>query len=147
MRRISRTLQCAGIALTGILLLSLSSPALAQSCSIGIRIIKAGFVVGVSGGSGTLTCGRGSYPLNVGGVSVGATIGASEAVLVGRAFNVRRPSDVEGTYTAARAGLAVVRGRGAARLANARGVVLELRGREVGLEFSVDLSGMVIALR
>jgi hypothetical protein len=147
MRHTKRALQLAAFATVGTLFATLSSPALAQSCSIGIRIIKAGFVVGVSGGSGTLTCARRSYPLQIGGVSIGATIGASEAVLVGRAHNVRRVSDVAGTYSAARAGFAMVRGRGAARLVNAHGVVLELRGREVGLEFSVDLSGMQIALR
>ncbi len=47
----------------------------------------------------------GRYPLSVGGVSIGATIGASGVQLVGRAYNMRRPSDIIGTYTA-RPGLA-----------------------------------------
>jgi hypothetical protein len=33
------------------------------------------------------------------------------------------------------------------RLRNANGVVLELRGRQVGLQFSLDVSGIVIGLR
>ena len=67
--------------------------------------------------------------------------------LVGRAYNMRRPSDIAGTYTAAGAGVAVIRGPSVVRLRNANGVVLELRGRQVGLEFSLDVSGIVIGMR
>jgi len=119
----------------------------AATCGIEIEVFRAGFIIGVSGGRGTLRCGNQRIPLSIGGVSVGATIGASNAVLVGRALNVRNPADVGGAYSAAGAGVAVLRGPTAVRLVNARGVVLELRGRQVGLEFSLDLSGMVITLR
>ena len=146
MRRIT-ALHSAAIALVAIMFTTLSSPSQAATCSIRLEIVKAGFIFGASGGGGTLNCGGRSYALSVGGVSIGATIGASQARLVGRAYNVRQPSDVEGVYGAAAASVAVVRGRGAVRLSNPKGVVLELRGREVGLEFSLDLSGMAISLR
>ena len=140
MFRIQRALQFAVVALVAIAFTSLSSPALAQSSGIvRLEIVKAGFIVGVSGGTGTL--------IYQGRRSLGATIGASKAVLSGRARNLRRAEDIAGTYGAAGAGVAVLRGRGVARLQNARGVVLELRGREVGVEFSLDLSGMTVALR
>jgi hypothetical protein len=127
--------------------LSLSAALPAQAQSIRIEIVKAGFVVGVSGGSGTLTYQGKRYPLNIGGISLGATIGASKAVLVGSVSNLRRPEDISGTYGATEAGVAVLRGPKTVRLKNAKGVVLTLRGSQVGLEFTLDLSGMQIGLK
>src|SRR5690242_2344158 len=93
-------------------------PAEAKTGSVRIQVYKAGFVVGVSGGSGTLTFGGKTYPLNVGGVSLGATIGASKAELIGRAVNLTRPQDIEGTYTAAEVGMAIAGGGKVAKLKN-----------------------------
>ena len=126
-----------------------ATPVLAQSkaATVRLQIYKAGFVVGVSGGRGSLTTGGKTYPLSIGGVSLGATIGASKADLVGRAYNLRNVADIEGTYTAGEAGVALAGGGKVARLQNSRGVVLELRGKQMGMMFSVDLSGMEVRLR
>ena len=86
-----------------------------------------------------------SYPLSVGGISVG-TLGLSGADFVGRAYHLRRPEDTAGTYTAVGAGLAIAGGAKVARLRNANGVVLELRGRQVGFG-CFDLSGMNVSMR
>ena len=127
----------------------LAAPAWAATGTVSVEIVKAGFIVGVGGGRGTLVFQGRRYPLSVGGLSVGATIGASKASLVGRAYNLRRASDIAGTYTAVGGGVAVGGGGGASgiRLQNARGVVLELRGRNVGLEFNANVSGVEIGLR
>ena len=119
----------------------------AATGSIAIRIVSAGFIFGATGGSGLLTFRGRQYPLSIGGISAGATIGASGADLVGTAYHLLSPADIEGIYSAIGAGLAVAGGRTAARLSNARGVVLSLRGRQVGFMFSLDLSGMSISLR
>jgi hypothetical protein len=140
-----RALQATAIALTAAAFTTLSSPSQAATCSIRLEVVKGGFIFGASGGGGTMTCGRRSYRLNVGGLNVG-TFGASGASVVGRAYNVRRPSDVSGTYVAAGAGVAVIRGAGAARLQNPNGVVLEVRSQKVGLEASLNLSGLVITV-
>ena len=115
--------------------------------SIGIQIYKAGFIVGVSGGSGTLRFGGKDYALKIGGVSLGATIGASKAELIGTVENINSPSDIAGTYTATQAGVAVAGGAKTAQLKNSKGVVLKVKGKQVGLEFSLDLSGMQISLK
>ena len=94
-----------------------------------------------------LTFGGRSYSLGIGGVSVGATIGASTTELIGTASNLRSPRDIEGVYTAAGAGAAIAGGARVINLSNSRGVMLRLRGRKIGLEFSIDLSGMQISLR
>ena len=83
----------------------------ADSGSIRFNVIKAGFVVGGSGGRGTLVFQGRSYPLSIGGVSYGFTFGASATDFVGTVSNIRSPSDVNGVYGAAGAG-AAVGGRG-----------------------------------
>jgi lipid-binding SYLF domain-containing protein len=138
-----------GLIVTGAALATgaLFSPAEAATGSIAIRILSAGFIFGASGGSGVLTFEGHQYPLSIGGISAGATIGASGTDLVGTAFHLHSPADIEGIYSSVGAGLSVAGGRSAAQLTNARGVVLRLRGRQVGFMFSLDLSGMQISLR
>jgi hypothetical protein len=115
--------------------------------TITLTLYKAGFIVGGSGGSGTLTYKGKQYPVEIGGISLGATIGASKAELVGEVYNMKQPSDIEGTYSAVQAGVAVVGGGKVAELKNTKGVVLKVKGKEVGLELALDLSGMGVSLK
>ncbi len=124
-----------------------STAAHADSGSIRISVIKAGWVIGGSGGNGVLDFRGRRYPLSIGGLSYGLTFGASQTNLVGTVTNIRRPSDVAGVYGAAGAGLAVGGGAQAIVLRNEKGAVLTLAGRQVGLIASADLSGLAIALR
>jgi len=126
------------------MLLGLPSLSCAATGSVHIRTASAGFIVGVGGGNGILHFRGRNYPLNVGGISIG-TIGAASADLAGRAYNLRTPADILGTYSAVGSGLAVGGGVKYARLRNQNGVVLELRGRQAGLEASLSLSGMTIS--
>ena len=128
------------------MVLAATLPSQADSGTVRFRVGSAGFIVGVGGGSGTLTFHGKSYPLRIGGVSVGM-IGVSSADLVGRATNLRRPSDIAGNYTAVGAGLAVAGGAATARLQNANGVVLEVKGTKVGFSASIDLSGLQISMQ
>ena len=88
-----------------------------------------------------------AYPLSVGGIDYGLVFGGSKTVLRGRVSNISRASDVAGVYGAAGAGLAVGRGARAIVLANQKGAVLELEGRQVGLMANVDLSGLAITMK
>jgi lipid-binding SYLF domain-containing protein len=121
--------------------------AYADGGSIRFNVIKAGFVVGGSGGSGTLVFHGRSYPLAIGGVSYGFTFGASSTDFTGVVSNIRTPSDVNGVYAAAGAGVAVGPGAGGIVLTNQNGAVLTLAGRQVGLIVAADLNGLVITLR
>jgi hypothetical protein len=134
------------IALGLLAICAFQAPAEARTGSVRIVIYKAGFIVGVSGGRGTLVLAGKQYPLRIGGVSLGATIGASRAELVGNAYNLVSPADIAGTYTAVEASVAVAGGGKVARLRNSRGVVLEVQGRQIGAMFSIDLSGMEIRI-
>jgi len=120
--------------------------AAAPSGTISFTLYKAGFVVGASGGNGTLKFKGKTYPVSVGGVSLGATIGASKAELSGEVYNLKNPSDIEGAYSAGQASIAVVGGGKVAELQNSKGVVLKVKGPQVGLEAALDLSGMKVSL-
>jgi len=144
---ISRAVKyAAAILAASLVLVAVNLPSYADTGSVRFRIARAGFIVGAGGGTGTLVFHGRSYPLSVGGLSVG-TFGAASADLVGRAYNLRRAQDIAGTYTAVGAGVAIAGGATAARLQNANGVVMEVRGRQVGLEASLNLSGMTVSMR
>ena len=145
-----RTMKFGAAILAGALMMvAASTESRAQTGTTGtvrIQIVKAGFIVGVGGGKGTLTFNGKSYPLSIGGVSVG-TIGVATVNLEGTARNLRTAADIAGTYGAASASVAIVGGAKVATLKNEKGVVLELHGVQLGLEASLSLSGMTIALQ
>jgi hypothetical protein len=126
---------------------SVSSLARADSGIIRISVLKGGWFLGASGGSGTLFFHGRRYPLSIGGIDAGLVFGASHTYLSGRVSNIFSPSDVAGVYGAGGAGAAVGVGVRAIVLSNSKGAVLELSGRQTGLMVNADLSGLAISLR
>ena len=143
-RKTRRALVAATAALV---LLGGSTAAFAQpkpDATIEFEIYKAGFIVGGAGGSGKLMYKGKTYPLNIGGVSLGAAIGVTKAELAGEVYNLKSVNDITGTYGAAQAGFAVVGGNKVADLKNTKGVQIKVRGKQVGLALEADLSGLQI---
>jgi hypothetical protein len=145
--RISKPFRAGLIGLIGIVSASVSSPTYADGGIVRFSVVKAGWFIGGSGGSGILTFHGRRYPLSIGGLSAGLVFGASGTQFVGTVSNIFRPSDVAGVYGAAGAGAALVVGAGVIVLKNEKGAVLSLNGRQVGLIANADLSGMAISLR
>ena len=143
--RIPSAIRTALIALLAIV--SLSSVGYADEGTVMLTIYKAGWIIGGSGGSGSLYFQGRYYPLLTGGLDYGLVFGGSKTVLYGRVSNIWSPSDVAGVYGAAGAGLAVGAGARAIVLTNQKGAVLELSGRQVGLLVNLDLSGLAITLQ
>ena len=123
-----------------------SAPAQAQSGSVRLHIVKAGFILGIGGGNGSLWYHGHHYRLSVGGVGIGS-LGIAAVDLVGTAYNLHNPADIVGTYSVAGASAAIVGGAAVARLQNDRGVVLEVHGVQAGFQVSLGLGGMTISLR
>ncbi len=119
----------------------------ADSGTIRISVLKGGWFIGASGGSGTLIFQGRRYPLSIGGIDAGLVFGASQTNLSGRVTNIRRASDVAGVYGAGGAGAAIGIGARAIVLTNEKGAVLHLSGRQTGLMVNADLSGLAISLR
>jgi hypothetical protein len=128
-------------------LTGLSTPSQAEIGSIAVVFTKGGFILGVGGGEGVLTFRGRHYPFTVSGMSLGATIGASTTKLVGRAYNMRGPASIEGTFSAVGAGGALAGGAGGVQLQNNNGVILQLSGPKVGVELSAAVAGVTIRLK
>ena len=123
------------------------SASYADSGTVTLTIYKAGWIIGGSGGGGTLDFNGRRYELSAGGLDYGLVFGASKTTLHGRVSHIKSASDVAGVYGAAGAGLAVGNGARAIILTNEKGAVLKLSGREVGLLANADLSGLAISLK
>ena len=145
--RVSSGFRVGVLALLTLLFAGAWSPSQAQTGNVRLEFVKAGWFVGGSLGSGTLSYQGRTYPLNIGGLSAGFTFGASKTTLVGTARHLRRASDITGTYAAVGAGATVAGGARLIELRNGKGVVLSLHGASVGLSFDLDLSGMEITFR
>jgi hypothetical protein len=145
--KISSAIRVGLLALTTLAGVTLSSASHADEGFVSLTIYKAGWIIGGSGGGGTLNFHGQRYALSAGGLDYGLVFGGSKTVLRGRVSNINRPSDVAGVYGAAGAGLAVGGGARAIVLTNQKGAVLELSGQQVGLMANVDLSGLAITLK
>ena len=135
------------VAFAAMLAASVSSQARADSGTVRISFLKAGWVIGGNAGSGTLTFRGRTYRLAVGGLSYGFTFGGSQTNLRGTVSNIVDPRDIEGVYGAAGAGATVIRGPQAIVLTNQKGAVLQLSGTQTGLMVNLDVSGMALTLR
>jgi hypothetical protein len=145
--RLSLRLRSAVFALTALLAVVLSSAVFADGGSIRFKVFKGGWVIGASGGSGTLTFHGQSYPISIGGLSAGFVFGASETYFHGTVSNIAGPGDVSGVYGAVGGGAALGVGAQAIVLRNEKGATLTLTGRQVGLQINADLSGLSISVR
>lgn len=123
-----------------------STESRAQTGSVRLHLVKAGFIIGVGGGTGTLYYHGKRYRLSIGGLGLGS-LGVAAVDLVGTAHNLHHPADIAGTYGAAGAGATFVAGGQVARLQNEKGVILEVQGPQVGFQVSIGLAGMTIALQ
>ena len=114
-----------------------------------VRVLfgTAGVVAGVGNGRGTLTFHGKTYPFEVSGASLGATLALTVSEMEGRVVNLRAPGDLAGNYIAVGAGGAIAGGVGVARLRNANGVVLVVRGPKLGVGLSVALARVTITMK
>jgi hypothetical protein len=128
-------------------LFALTPAAHADGGRIAFDVFKAGFVVGGSGGQGSLYFHGRRFPLSIGGLSYGFTFGVSRTQFRGSVSHIRRASDVSGVYAAGNVGAAVGEGAQAIVLTNQNGAVLTLSGNSVGAIVSADLNGLVLTVK
>jgi hypothetical protein len=120
------------------------SPELSGSLTATATSIAAG--VGWSWGKGTLTLLDGSqHDFKVSGLDVVA-VGVKQASIVGKVYNLKEVKDFEGTYSAAKAGIAVGAGAGAATMSNQNGVLINVTETGAGIDVRLAASGMTVKL-
>jgi hypothetical protein len=122
------------------------NPLQAETGTVRVLFGTTGVVMGVGNGKGTLTFHGKTYPFDVSGASLGATLALTVSELEGRVLNLRTPGDLAGNYIAVGASGAIVGGVGVARLRNANGVILVVRGPKLGAGLSVNLARVTITM-
>jgi len=122
------------------------NPSQADTGAVRVVFSSAGIVAGVGNGRGMLTFHGKTYPFAISAASFGATLALTVSELQGRALNLHTAGDLAGNYVAVGAGGAIAGGIGVARLRNANGVILVVRGPKLGVGFSVTLARVTITM-
>lgn len=104
--------------------------------------------IGYAWGHGTLYNSKDQkeYKFKLSGVSV-ADVGGASITAEGEVYNLTKPSDLSGDYSAVTAGATVIAGGSVAYLKNSNGVVIKLHSQTEGLRFNLSANGMHITLQ
>ena len=145
MRDVLSVITCAFLALAA--WTATVSPSQAETGTVRVVFGAAGVVAGGGSGEGTLTFQGKTYPFKISGASFGATLALTVSEYEGRVLNLRTPDDLAGNYIAVGAGGAIAGGIGVARLRNAKGVIMVVRGPKLGAGLSVALAHVTITMR
>jgi hypothetical protein len=103
--------------------------------------------IGYTWGHGTLYNSKDQkqYKFKLSGVSI-ADVGAADITAEGEVYNLTKPADLSGNYTAVTAGVTIGAGGSVAYLKNDNGVVIKLHSQTGGLRFNLSADGMHITL-
>jgi hypothetical protein len=126
---------------------SFSSTSRAETGEVRLVLTKAGFIVGVGRGKGTLTFRGRDYLFNISQLSLGATIELSTNKVSGEALNMVAPGDLAGTYSMVGGGLAAFHGPVGVQLRNKKGVILQLHGFKLGAALTANVGGARITMK
>lgn len=127
--------------------LALAADTAKQSAgTVEIDETQFGLIVGGSTGGGTLVYGGKKYPFKIGGLSVGATVGAAKVSAVGEVYDLADVSKFPGTYTKLDANVALGGGVGGVQMKNENGVIMRLDSRTQGLQFNLGVGGVKVTM-
>jgi hypothetical protein len=104
--------------------------------------------IGYSWGHGTLYYSKDQkqYKFKISGVSI-ADVGGAGINAEGEVYNLAKPEDLSGSYSAVTAGVTIIEGGSLAYLKNDKGVVIKLHSQTGGLRFNLSANGMHVTLQ
>jgi hypothetical protein len=102
--------------------------------------------IGVSWGKGTFSFEGKTYPIKVQGLGL-ATVGIAKVNAVGDVYNLKKPTDVAGTYVGVTGGIAIAGGVKGILARNQHGVVIDLKATQQGVSFNLGADGFTISLQ
>jgi Cu/Ag efflux protein CusF len=119
-------------------------PAPKVSATLELETTSVAVGVGVQWGHGTLTLYDGStHKVKINGLSV-VDLGVSKVKASGEVFNLVELVDLNGTFFAGQAGIALGPGRSATAMKNANGVVIQLKSSQKGARLTLAPEGLTI---
>ena len=121
-------------------------PAPKVSGTIKLESTSIAVGIGVKWGKGTLTLHDGTtHKVKINGLSV-IDVGVTKIEASGEVFNLVELTDLDGTFLAGEAGIALGPGRSAAAMKNNKGVVIQLRSTQKGVKLTLAPEGLSIKL-
>jgi hypothetical protein len=102
--------------------------------------------VGFSWGDGVMKFQGKEYPFNVQGLNV-AAVGFSKINAVGDVYNLKTAADLAGNYVAVSAGLSLAKGVAGLSMRNDKGVVINLRSAQQGVQLNLGVDGFSIKMK
>lgn len=138
------------LAIVVIMVMLAAGPALANEKQpvgkVEIKSTSVALGIGVQWGGGKLTFQGKDYKFKVNGLSI-VDLGVSSIDAVGNVYDLKDVKDFEGTYSAAKAGIALAAGGEGLTMSNGKGVLINLQARQKGIKFSLALEGVTITLK
>jgi hypothetical protein len=113
------------------------------SATITIESHSVALGFGVNWGHGTLKFKGKEYKFKMKGLSV-VDLGASNVSATGKVYHLRHLSDFAGIYSAAAVGADVAGGFGSSYLENEHDVVIKIKSKKQGVQFTLALAGLRI---
>jgi len=101
--------------------------------------------IGYSWGSGTLAFQGKEYPVSMSGLTL-ISAGFTTVSITGDVYNLKDIADFPGKYVAGKAGIALGGGASAVGAKNAKGVSVQLRSTQSGIEFTFGPEGLTFKL-
>ncbi len=116
------------------------------SGTVSINETQFALIVGGSTGGGILTYQGKKYPFKIGGMSLGANVGASKLAATGEVYDLTDVSKFPGTFTKLESSITLGGGVGGTVLKNENGVIMRLTSTSEGLQFNLSASGVTVKL-
>jgi|UPI0003238B4F hypothetical protein len=116
------------------------------SGTVSINETQFALIVGGSTGGGVLTYQGKKYPFKIGGMSLGANVGASKLAATGEVYDLTDVSKFPGTFTKLESSITLGGGVGGTVLKNENGVIMRLTSTSEGLQFNLSASGVTVKL-
>jgi len=113
---------------------------------INLEATSVGVGLGFSWGKGRLHFQGKDYNLKVDGLTI-AAVGIAKVTAVGDVYNLKNPADIEGTYTAAGAGIALAGGIKGLVAKNQKGVYIDLVATQKGVSINIGPGGYSIKMQ
>ena len=121
-----------------------TSPYIIGTVTVESTQVAAG--VGVTWGGGTLMFKNKSYNFKIQGLNAGA-VGISKISAKGDVYNMKDVSEFAGHYALAQAGIAFIKGEKGLIMRNEKGVVINLKALQKGVNLSLGAGGMTITMK
>jgi hypothetical protein len=102
--------------------------------------------VGFSWGDGVMKFQGKEYPFTVQGLNV-AAVGFAKINAVGDVYNLKTAADLAGNYVAVSAGLSLAKGVAGLSMRNDKGVVINLRSAQQGVQLNLGVDGFNIKMK